>query len=380
MSKKNRSLFLLVNVLVIAAFLLTACQPAATPTKAPEQPQVTQPPAAEQTQPPAQPPEAKKFTIGISNPFVSSEWRTQMIKDFEEVNAEYMAQGITTELIIESYDTDVQGQIQQIRNLMNKGVDAIIVNPSDAAGLNAVLQEAIDAGILVVSVDQEVSAKGAINVAIDQAEWARISARWLVEKLGGQGNVVMINGITGHPANEARVKAATEVFQQAGINILNSVEGKWDQATGQQKMADMLAAYPKIDGVWAQDGVSLGALRAVQAANPEVWPVMVGEARAGYLKAWYEILQTKSDFESIGVINPPGQCATGLRVAIKLLLGKQLKDGILKGAAGNTLYVPIPGVVTSANFLTYYEMVKDKTDWYTLDSVMNDLEVSAFFK
>jgi len=303
-----------------------------------------------------------------------------MIKDLQEVNAEYMAQGITNELIIESYDTDVQGQIQQIRNLMNKGVDAIIVNPSDAAGLNAVLQEAIDAGILVVSVDQEVSAKGAINVAIDQAEWARISARWLVEKLGGKGNVVMINGITGHPANEARVKAATEVFQQAGINILNSVEGKWDQATGQQKMADMLAAYPNIDGVWAQDGVALGALRAVQAANPAKWPVMVGEARAGYLQAWKEVLQTKPDFESIGVINPPGQCATGLRVAIKLLQGKQLKDGILKGAAGNTLYVPIPGVVTKDNFETYYEMVKDKTDWYTLDSVMNDLEVSAFFK
>ncbi len=325
-------------------------------------------------------PAPKKFTIGISNPFVGSEWRSQMIKDFQEVNAEYMAQGITNELIIESYDTDVQGQIQQIRNLMNKGVDAIIVNPSDAAGLNAVLQEAIDAGILVVSVDQEVSAKGAINVAIDQAEWARISARWLVEKLGGKGNVVMINGITGHPANEARVKAATEVFQQAGINILNSVEGKWDQATGQQKMADMLAAYPNIDGVWAQDGVALGALRAVQAANPAKWPVMVGEARAGYLQAWKEVLQTKPDFESIGVINPPGQCATGLRVAVKLLQGKQLKDGILKGAAGNTLYVPIPGVVTKDNFETYYEMVKDKTDWYTLDSVMNDLEVSAFFK
>ncbi|MGB9898315.1 MAG: sugar ABC transporter substrate-binding protein, partial [Thermanaerothrix sp.] len=91
-------------------------------------------------------------------------------------------------------------------------------------------------------------------------------------------------------------------------------------------------------------------------------------------------LQTKPDFESIGVINPPGQCATGLRVAVKLLQGKQLKDGILKGAAGNTLYVPIPGVVTKDNFETYYEMVKDKTDWYTLDSVMNDLEVSAFFK
>ncbi|WP_366519217.1 substrate-binding domain-containing protein, partial [uncultured Thermanaerothrix sp.] len=113
----------LVSLLVIVAMILTACggQPTAAPTKpAGEQP-ATQPPAGGE-----QP--TKKFTIGISNPFVGSEWRSQMIKDLQEVNAEYMAQGLTNELIIESYDTDVQGQIQQIRNLMNKGVDAIIVN------------------------------------------------------------------------------------------------------------------------------------------------------------------------------------------------------------------------------------------------------------
>jgi ribose transport system substrate-binding protein len=325
-------------------------------------------------------PELKKFTIGVSNSFVGSEWRTQMINNMEEVNAKFMEAGITNELVIENADTDVQGQTQQIRNLMNKGVNAIVVNPGDVAGLNPVIEEAIAAGIVVISIDQEVSAKGAINVCIDQKEWARTSARWLVAKLGGKGKVVALNGATGHPANVARIAGWTEVFKAAGIEVLNSVDANWDEATGQQKMADFLASYPEIDGVWSQDGVSLGALRAVEAANLEKWPVMIGEARAGYIQEWKKVLETKPDFETVGVVNPPGQGADGLLVAIYLLQGKQIKDGIFAGANGNTIYVKIPGVVTKDNFESYYEALKDKSAWYTVDYVMSPLEISALFK
>ncbi|RPI79977.1 MAG: sugar ABC transporter substrate-binding protein, partial [Chloroflexi bacterium] len=144
------------------------------------------------------------FTIGVSNGFVGSEWRTQMIENMQQLNQEYMDAGLTEELVIESADVDVQGQIQQISNLINRGVDAIIINPNNQTALNPVIQEAVDAGIVVIAVDQEVSAPGAINVVIDQTEWARMSARWLADQLGGAGNVVVVNGISGHPANEAR--------------------------------------------------------------------------------------------------------------------------------------------------------------------------------
>ena len=98
---------------------------------------------------------SQPFTIGISNPFISSEYRTQMIQELIDTNKEYMDQGITNELVIESADTDVAGQIQQLQNLISKDVDAILVNPGDVNGLNATLQEAINKGIIVISVDQE---------------------------------------------------------------------------------------------------------------------------------------------------------------------------------------------------------------------------------
>ena len=121
-------------LLLVVAQVLAAC---ATPTPAPTQAPAAQPtaapakPTAAPAQPTAAPVAGGRFTIGISNPFISSEYRTQMIQELKDVNAEYMAADVTNDLVIESADTDVAGQIQQLQNLMSKNVDAILVNPGD---------------------------------------------------------------------------------------------------------------------------------------------------------------------------------------------------------------------------------------------------------
>lgn len=86
------------------------------------------------------------YTIGLSNGFIGSEWRTQMVEDVPAVFDEYEREGLADRLIVESADTDVSGQIQQIRNLIAAGVDAIIVNPNSATALNAVFEEAVNQG------------------------------------------------------------------------------------------------------------------------------------------------------------------------------------------------------------------------------------------
>jgi ribose transport system substrate-binding protein len=324
----------------------------------------------------------ERFTIGVSNGFVGSEWRTQMIQGLEEVNQEFMDQGVTTGLIIESADVDVQGQIQQIQNLINRGVDAIIINPNDQTALNPIIEEATQQGIVVIAVDQEISAPGAYNVVIDQTEWARISARWLAEALGGSGDVVLIEGFVGHPANEARMDGVEEVFADyPGINVVGRDTGSWDQATGQQVMSDFLASLPNIDGVWTQDGMALGVLRALVTANPAEWPLMAGEARAGFIKLWHEVRETVNpEFTTIGVVNPPGIGASGLRVAIEILQGGEVDPAQLSGPFGNSLYVPIPGQVTADNFDETYAEVQDLPDSYTLDGMITQQQAAGFMR
>jgi ribose transport system substrate-binding protein len=375
----TRRFFALFTLLIAIASLIAACGGAPT-TTAPTAAPAGEPTAAPAGQPTAAP-EGKKFTIGISNPFISSEYRTQMIQSLIEVNKEYMERGITNELVIESADTDVAGQIQQLQNLINKGVDAILVNPSDVNGLNDTLQEAINKGIIVISVDQELNTPGVYNVGIDQKEWAKISARWLAEKLGGQGNIVLIEGFPGHPANVARMDGVEEVLKEyPGIKVLGRETGKWDEATGQQVMSNFLASFPNLDGYWTQDGMAIGAMQAVMAANPPKWPILVGEGRCQFLQLWDQRLKEDPNFETIAVANPPGVSPTGLRIAVNMLMGKQVDKSKLGGANGLSFVIPVPVIVTKDNFQEVFTtMCKDKPATYLLDGIMTDEEVQQFF-
>lgn len=324
---------------------------------------------------------AQTYTIGVSNGFIGSEWRTQMIRQMEAVTEELAEQGIEIELVIESANVDVQGQIQQIQNLLNRGVDAIIINPNDQAALNLALEEAVDEGVVVISVDQAISAQGVYNVVIDQTEWARISARWLAEQLGGEGDIVLIEGFVGHPANEDRMAGVEDVLaENPGINVIGRESGSWDQATAQQVMSDLLASLSGIDAIWTQDGMAQGVLTALRAAAPEPFPIMTGEAISGYLKLWEDAREDHPDFTSIGVVNPPGVGASGLRVAVEILQGGTIDESQLGGPFGNSLYVPIPLVVTQDNFDDVFDQYGDRSDTFVIDDVITQEQAAAFME
>ncbi|WP_293694183.1 substrate-binding domain-containing protein [uncultured Agrococcus sp.] len=319
--------------------------------------------------------EAGPFTIGVSNGFVGSEYRTQMIEDIEEAATGYQDEGALNDLVLENADTDVNGQIQQVRNLINAGVDAIIVDPNSGSALDQVFREATDQGILVFAIDQAVTEETVINVGIDQALWAETSALWLADEVGEGGSIVAVNGASGHPANELRWEAAQGVFDDAGIEVLTTADGGWDQATGQQQMANLLATYPDIDGVWTQDGMALGVLQAVIAADREDDIIVSGEARNGFLRLWSE---QDDDFESIGVVNPPGTGATALHIAMEMLQGGELDESQLHD--GHNIVLELEEAITSDNFDDVWAEVQDQPDTYVLDSILSADDVQRFFQ
>lgn len=319
--------------------------------------------------------ETGPFTIGVSNGFVGSEYRTQMIDDIEEAATGYQEEGVLNDLVLENADTDVNGQIQQVRNLINAGVDAIIVDPNSGSALDQVFREATDQGILVFAIDQAVTEETVINVGIDQALWAETSALWLADEVGEGGSVVAVNGASGHPANELRWEAAQGVFDDAGIEVLTTADGGWDQATGQQQMANLLATYPDIDGVWTQDGMALGVLQAVIAADREDDIIVSGEARNGFLRLWSE---QDDDFESIGVVNPPGTGATALHIAMEMLQGGELDESQLHD--GHNIVLELEEAITSDNFDDAWAEVQDQPDTYVLDSILSADDVQRFFQ
>lgn len=316
------------------------------------------------------------FTIGVSNAFVGSEYRTQMIEAIEDTFNEYKDQGIVDSLVMENADADINGQIQQIRNLINAGVDAIIVDPNSATALSAVFQEAIDQGILVYAIDQAVDSPEVMNVGISQEELGAASAAWFAEKVGKGAKIVTVEGASGNPAQEARWAGADKVFQEYEIEVLTRGDGGWDQTTGQTVATDLLATYPDIDGIWTYDGMAQGVLKAVQAANKTNDIVVTGEGRVGFMRMWNDLLD--SGFETAGVINPPGTGATAMHFAINQLQGKQIDESKL--VDGHTVVLPLEATITNDNFAALWETVKDQPDSYVLDSILSAEQVAEYFK
>ena len=315
------------------------------------------------------------YTIGLSNGWVGSEWRTQMIDEAVAAAKAWKARGVDVDVIAQSKTEDVQAQIADIRNFVNQGVSAVIVNPNSPTAFNPVFAQAKTAGILVFATDGEVSSKNATFVGIDQKDWAASSAKWLAEQLHGKGGILMLNGIAGHPANQARVAGATGVFaSNPGIKVLNSANGDWDEAKAQQVMKTLLATYPSLDGVWTQDGMAEGAWRAITEAGKDKIPA-TGELRASFVRQWM-----KNGWTTAAAINPPGCMANAVNVAVMMLEGGKLRQDVEAGPNGNALYLPTV-LVTGQNLPEYAKQLEGKPDYtYITEELPLDELKHRFFQ
>jgi len=323
---------------------------------------------------------AKPFKVGFSNGMIGNGWRNQMTDDILRLAELYKERGWVESITVQHAGIDNNAQIQHIRAMIQEGCDLIVCDPNSMDAMNPVMEEAIAAGVLVISTDQGVTSKQVLNVKTDYADWNAELARWLCEKMGGKGDIIMVSGIAGHSANVERVTACMEVLEQyPDINLLIEVNGNWDQSVAQQAVASVLSSYPNIDGVLGQDGHMLGTIQAFEAAGREI-PLMSGETMKGFLVKWQE-LKESSDFETMGLLNPPGVSATALGVGCRLLLGYEFKEGVITDINGvRSYFQPFAEPVTNDNLDAFLATLVAQSDAYYPDYYLSEDELDALFK
>ena len=174
--------------------------------------------------------EAKTYKIGISNTVQGNGWREEMVC---AMKAQALASGEVSALNIAHRNTDAAGQSEDIRNLIQAGVDAIVVNPANADGINAAIKEATDKGIVVVAVDQAVTEPSAYILSNNQEQYAYLGAKWLFETMGGKGAVVYMRGAAGAGADNDRDKGFKKAMAEyPGISVAQEVFTGWQQDQG----------------------------------------------------------------------------------------------------------------------------------------------------
>jgi ribose transport system substrate-binding protein len=307
--------------------------------------------------------EAKPYKIGISNTVQGNGWREEMVC---AMKAQALASGEVASLNIAHRNTDAAGQSEDIRNLIQAGVDAIVVNPANADGVNAAIKEATDKGIVVVAVDQAVTEPSAYILSNNQEQYAYLGAKWLFETLGGKGAVVYMRGAAGAGADNDRDKGFKKALAEyPGISVASEVFTGWQQDQGKQQINDIIASGAKFDGIWTSgiDNVIVDAL--VESGAPMV-PV-VGADNAGFVGQ----LSSVAGLKGAAVTNPGSVGGAGVALALQILDGKKpasqttLVDpvvwdnttdagkALLKAAANPTLSPEWPVSVSIPGWTTY---------------------------
>ena len=256
---------------------------------------------------------AQPYTIGISNTVQGNGWREEMIC---AMKAQALVSGKVASLNVAHRNTDAAGQAEDIRNLIEAGVDAIVVNPANPEGINSAVKEATDKGIVVVAVDQAVTEPSAYVLSNDQEEYAYLGAKWLFEQIGGSGSVVYMRGAAGAAADDDRDKG----FQRAlaeypGVSVAHEVFTGWQQDQGKQQILDYLATGIPFDGVWTS-GIDNVIVDAFLESDVPLVPI-VGADNAGFVGQ----LANVEGLEGAAVTNPGSVGGAGVALAIDILEG-----------------------------------------------------------
>lgn len=399
--KKTTTLFL--GVTLASSLFLTACGSGATQTSKTNDTKNTVVSSSESAKTgnfvlDYVPKKKNGFTVGFSNGYFGNTWRSQYVDGVKEVGDKFKKQGVLNNLIIQNTN-GVPDQIAAIQNMINQGVDALVINPASSTALNAVVSKAVAKGIVVIIDDDPAEFPNTINVTNDNYTFWKIQTKWLAEQLHGKGNIVEITGLAGNTADELRQKAAQDVLKDyPNIKVLASAPGGWDETKAKQAMSNFLSAYKNIDGILEQDVMAEGVLQAYEAAGQQP-PVMTGDYTYGFLHKWKE---KYPNLNSMTTPYAPGVGANGVEVAVRLLEGYKLKQDVLvsnplKPDLKNTIISASPYVVTKTadpkgawmqgldpktkaiGLDDALKIGEGKPDGASLDAVWNDQELDSLF-
>jgi ribose transport system substrate-binding protein len=266
---------------------------------------------------------AKQYKIGYSNGGgVGNGFREEQVCT---AKAQAKASGQVSELTTIHRNTDAAGQLSDLRDLIAKGVNAIVFNPNDPDALNPALAEAKTAGIVTVSVDAFVTDPATWNLYNNQVKYAEIGAKWLFDQLGGTGIVWYTRGLAGHPADNDRDIGFKNVLKDyPNIKVVPSNDGVatgWDPATATQLTNDFIASggYDKINGIWAS-GMGKQIVDAIKAANKPFVPIADADV-GGFVT---QLLDPTGfpDLKGAAVTNTASVGGAGITLALKLLNGE----------------------------------------------------------
>ncbi|MFK3960180.1 ribose ABC transporter substrate-binding protein RbsB [Guptibacillus hwajinpoensis] len=215
---------------------------------------------------PSQETDIEDIKIGLSvstlnNPFFVS------MKD--GVEAEAKENGM--DVVVVDAQNDAAKQINDVEDLIQQGVDVLLINPTDSAAISTAVQSANSLGIPVVTLDRSAE-KGdvATLVSSDNEKGGEMAGEFLVEQLGEEAKVAELEGVPGASATRERGQGFHNIADE-NLDVVAKQTANFDRTEGLNTMENLLQGNPDIKAVFAHnDEMALGAIQAIQSSGKDV--------------------------------------------------------------------------------------------------------------
>ena len=168
---------------------------------------------------------------------------------------------------------DAGGSLEQqkddIEELIELGVSYLLVVPGEEFGIEGLVRYANQKGITVISLGRELRTvtDNVICIQSDQRLEGQMAGKWVVEHLGGSGNVVEIQGNLGSSSAKQRNEGFREVIDQyPDIHVLSESPADFTRSGGNDTMVNILRQYSgEVDAVFCHnDEMAIGAIQAIK--------------------------------------------------------------------------------------------------------------------
>ena len=303
---KNKYLTIIISLLAIMSLLVGCTQQATT----------------EETEEAA----SSAIKVGVSIANFNDTFLTYMTDGMKEYAASL---GEDVEVTYVDAKEDTATQLAQVENFITQGMNAIVVVPVDTAATDPITAAAKEANTPLVYVNRLPAnlPDDVVFVGSDSIDAGLFQMQYIVDKLGGKGNVVIMMGKLD---NEAALQRTAGVEQIAAdypdIKITKKDTANWSREEGLTLMENWLSTGDQIDAVASNnDDMALGAIQAIEAAG------LLGKIIVGGTDATPDALAAMKDGKLDVTVfqDAAGQGGGAIKAAVALARGEAVEYRVM---------------------------------------------------
>lgn len=274
-------------------------------------------------------------TLGfVAKAYENEFWRA--VKDGVEAQiAELVAKGVDIKGDVRAAqgESDEQGQLALMNDMVNKKYSAIIASPISDGNLVPSTEKAHAQNIPVINAIGGFSSAMDVYVGPKHYMSGELAAEWIAKKLGPDGGeVAVIMGMPKESAARGRTKGFGDWLEKNAPNVklVDTQNADWDRSKARDVMDTLMKKHPNLKAVYINnDTMAMGALEAVKSANKMDSILVVGNDGTS------EALKSVKDGELAATVNiyPDFGGKISVDIALRALAGQKLPKVIYSSQA-----------------------------------------------